>query len=43
MKEMMDYVGDNVAREAVRIGKSQTPQTLLGRGIANDGGKITWE
>jgi uncharacterized caspase-like protein len=43
IKEMMDYVGDNVAREAVRIGKSQTPQTLLGRSIANDGGKITWE
>jgi uncharacterized caspase-like protein len=43
VKEMMDYVGDNVAREAVRIGKSQTPQTLLGRSIANDGGKITWE
>jgi uncharacterized caspase-like protein len=43
MKEMMDYVGDNVAREAVRIGKSQTPQILLGRSIANVGGNITWE
>jgi uncharacterized caspase-like protein len=43
MKEMMDYVTYNVSREAARIGKSQTPQTLLGRSIANDGGKITWE
>jgi hypothetical protein len=40
---MMDYVIDNVEREANRIYKEQKPQILLGKNIANDGGNITWE
>lgn len=41
--EMMEYVKDNVAREVVRIGKSQTPQMLTGRDVLDDAKDYDWD
>jgi uncharacterized caspase-like protein len=40
---MMEYVKDNVAREVVRIGKSQTPQMLTGRDIIDEAKGYDWD
>lgn len=43
IEDMMKVVQDQVSREAVRIGKSQTPQLLAGPDVREKVGEIRWE
>jgi len=42
IEDMMKVVQDQVSREAVRIGKSQTPQLLAGPDVREKVGEIRW-